>query len=51
MLADIQNKVENVSNNMLKNTTNISNIKKYVLKKCLKPKPKPKHKPYTTLRC
>ena len=33
---------------MLKNTTNISNIKKYVLKKCLKPKPKPKSKQYST---
>ena len=33
---------------MLKNTKNIKNITKYVLKKCRKLKPKPKSKQYQT---
>ena len=31
--------------------TNISNITRYVLKKCRKPKTKPKTKSYPTRRC
>ena len=37
----------NISKNILKNTPNISNITKYVLKKCRKPK----SKPHPTRRC
>ena len=39
--------VEKYFKKYIKNTINISNITKYVLKRCRKPKPKP----YLTWRC